>query len=177
LEANSRKICKKGGFDFTPAVKSGDKADPMKVLGVQWESEKDDLSVACKVNLSAKKKGVNIEEDLDLDKILESMPVELTRRMIWRILLMQYDSLGLLCPIIIQLKFIMSSLIRGLANKKYHLLVFPNKIPFEKWTLSQANLEKVVQVLESDAASRSWKLATVEKVFEDSDKLVRKVLV
>jgi len=57
------------------------------------------------------------------------------------------------------------------------LLVFPNKIPFKKWTLSQANLEKVVQVLESDAASRSWKLATVEKVFEDSDKLVRKVLV
>ena len=66
--------------------------------------------------------------------------------------------------------------VRNFWNK-YKLLVYPNKIPFGKWSAADINLKigDVVQVLETDAANRSWKLATVEKIFEDSDKLVRKV--
>jgi hypothetical protein len=118
LEANSRKICLKGGFEFKPSVKSGDKADPMKVLGVLWESEQDLLSVACKVNLSAKRKGINVEQDLDLNTLLDSLPMVLTRRVIWRVAMMQYDPLGLLCPITIQLKQVMRSLAGGMSSKK-----------------------------------------------------------
>lgn len=63
--------------------------------------------------------------------------------------------------------------------KKYQLLVFPNKIPFGKWTAEQVNMKvgDVVQVLEANAVSRSWVLARVQRVVEDADKLVRKVYV
>ena len=56
----------------------------------------DILSVACKVNLSAKKKGINIEQDLDLNNLLDSLywftdSLVLTRKFSSRVALMKHD--------------------------------------------------------------------------------------
>jgi hypothetical protein len=51
----------------------------------------DILSVACKVNLSAKKKGINMEQDLDLNNLLDSLSMVLTRKLKWRVALMKHD--------------------------------------------------------------------------------------
>ena len=118
LEISIASICQKGGFALKPSVKTGDKADPLKILGVQWTPESDELSIACKVNVSKKKKGINEEEDLDLDTLLENLPPKLTRRIIWRVAMGNYDPIGLLCPIIIQLKYVMKSLSGDLHDKK-----------------------------------------------------------
>ena len=60
---------------------------------------------------------------------------------------------------------------------KYQLLVFPSKIKFSKWTASQENVAvgDVVQLLDPNLVSRTWKLALVTGINTSSDGRVRAV--
>ena len=118
LEAGIREILAQGSFELKPSVISGDNVDPQTVLGIEWNSFNDVLSICCKVNVSAKKKGVRVAMNLDLESLAEDLPEVLTLRQIFSVVMAQFDPLGLLCPIIIQLKLVMRSLSGGTVDKK-----------------------------------------------------------
>ena len=111
LSVNMDKIAAMGGFIYKETVMSGDKSEePQKVLGLGWEPEADVIFVGTSVNISAKKKGVKELPDIELAEIVEKFPAEITRRMVWRIVLGQYDLLGLISVFTIKLKLIMKRL-------------------------------------------------------------------
>ena len=103
-----------GGFRYKDTVMSGDKrpedTEKRKVLGLCWDEEKDTLSVDIKVNVSQKKKGVRVEPNIDLEEVRKMLPQQITKRIVWRIVLGQYDLLGLVCVFMIRLKLVMRDL-------------------------------------------------------------------
>ncbi len=103
-----------GGFKYKDTVMSGDRrpedTEKRKVLGLCWDEEKDTLSVDIKVNVSQKKKGVRVEPNIDLEQVRKMLPQQITKRIVWRIVLGQYDLLGLVCVFMIRLKLVMRDL-------------------------------------------------------------------
>ena len=100
VSRNMDAIAVKGGFIYKETIMSGDKNaedEPRKVLGLGWNSEEDTIFVGTKVNYSAKKKGLKELPDLELEELVEKTPTEITRRMVWRVVLGQYDILGFIC--------------------------------------------------------------------------------
>ena len=89
---------------FKPVIISGDDTKPQTVLGIEWKPKEDVLSIRCKVNVSAKKKGVRVGQDLDLNMLMENLPNVLTMRELYSIIMAQFDPLGLIGPITLQLK-------------------------------------------------------------------------
>ena len=110
ISKNMEVIVSKGGFKFKKTVMSGDKGEPMKVLGTGWDTERDTLFLEVKINVSNKTKGLRTEPDLDLSKVRDSFPTILTKRIIWRIVLGQFDLLGLASIFLIRLKLLMRDL-------------------------------------------------------------------
>ncbi len=86
LETGLNAVANYGSFSSKPAIKSGDDAEPTKVLGVLWLPHEDTLKVNCTINV---------------------LPDILTRRIIWRAVIGPYDPYGLISAIIIQLKLVM----------------------------------------------------------------------
>ena len=113
LEKDMRYICAEGGFTLKPPIYSGDDKPPFNVLGVRLDPKADVLQVCCKVNISTKLRGIRLLDDLDLDKLELQLPEALTSRQILSIIMSQYDPLGLICVIVIQLKLIMKSISGG----------------------------------------------------------------
>jgi hypothetical protein len=107
-------IVARGGFKFKETVMSGDQVeDPdqlRKVLGLRWDTEKDRLLIEVRVNYSGKRKGANIEPDEDLEEIEATMPRVITKRILWRVSMGQYDLLGLVSVFLIRLKLLMRSI-------------------------------------------------------------------
>ena len=68
------------------------------------------MYVETHVNASPKKKGIKDSKDLELQNLLQEFPKPLTKRLVWRIVLGQYDLLGLISVSTIQLKLIMKKL-------------------------------------------------------------------
>ena len=128
LEKGIREIAAKGSFYFKPSVISGDDIERQTVLGVEWKPLKDNLSVCCKMNVSAKRKGVRTEQNLDLEKLTENLPENLTMRQIFSIIMAQFDPLGFISPIVIQLKLIMRSLAGGQVDKKKWSALVPKEV-------------------------------------------------
>ena len=58
------------------------------------------------MNVSAKKKGVRVGQDLDLDMLMVNLPDVLTMREIYSIIMAQFDPLGLIGPVTLQMKLI-----------------------------------------------------------------------
>ena len=115
VSANMDKIAAKGGFLYKETIMSGDPSttgEPRKVLGLGWDSETDTVYVGTNVNVSAKKKGIKEFPDIEIEEIVEKFPEVITRRIIWRVVLGQYDILGLISVFTIKLKLIMKKLIK-----------------------------------------------------------------
>ena len=115
-------IVSRGGFSYKPMVKSGDKlmegGEHPKVLGTGWSTEDDTLFVDAKINFGDKKKGLKSAKNIDPDEVLEEAPAVITKRMIWRVALGQYDVLGLVSPFLIRLKLMMRDLVQDTEDKK-----------------------------------------------------------
>jgi hypothetical protein len=107
-------IVARGGFKFKETVMSGDQVeDPdqlRKVLGLRWDTKNDRLLIEVRVNYSGKRKGANIEPDEDLEEIEATMPRVITKRILWRVSMGQYDLLGLVSVFLIRLKLLMRSI-------------------------------------------------------------------
>ena len=106
------KIVSMGGFSFKEAVFSNDHCHPepvKKVLGTCWHIESDCLSIDTKVNYSEKCKGIRKHADIDL-MTLSGADVTLSKRLVWRVTLAQFDLLGLICVFTVRLKLVMRAL-------------------------------------------------------------------
>jgi hypothetical protein len=94
---------------------SGDKekedGEPHKVLGLIWRTEEDTLKVDVKLNLGAKRAGLHLMDNLELEEEPErALPDVITKRELWRVAQGQYDPLGLLCGFTVRFKILMRSL-------------------------------------------------------------------
>ena len=115
ISAELEKIVAFGGFLFKETHMTGDPVkdeEPIKVLGLIWDTEKDLFKVDVKLNFSGKRAGARLDPDIDLEAELvdEDIPELITKRIIWRVCQGQYDPLGLLSPYTIQLKLVMRDL-------------------------------------------------------------------
>jgi hypothetical protein len=116
LSEEMEAVAKRGGFEFKETLMSGDKEDengePHKVLGLIWETEADRLKVDVKLNLGAKKGGLHLMENIELNEGSEKvLPEAITKRELWRVAQGQYDPLGLLCAFTIRFKILMRSIV------------------------------------------------------------------
>ena len=86
--------------------------EPIKVLGLIWDTEKDLFKIDVKLNFSSKRARARLDPDIDLEAelVVEDIPELITKRIIWRVCHSQYDPLGLLSLYMIQLKLVMRNL-------------------------------------------------------------------
>jgi hypothetical protein len=122
LSGEMEAVAKRGGFEFKETLMSGDKEDengePHKVLGLIWETEADRLREDIKLNLGAKKAGLHLMENIELDEEPEkALPEVITKRELWRVAQGQYDPLGLLCVFTIRFKILMRSIVEETSQK------------------------------------------------------------
>ena len=89
---------------------SGDDCGVRKVLGTFWNPKSDTLSLDVKINVSGKRKGIRLQPDIDFSEVKTSFPQVLTKRIIWRVVLGQFDLLGLASVFFIRLKLLMRDL-------------------------------------------------------------------
>lgn len=71
----------------------------MRVLGIMWDPKSDMLRNDLRANVHVKKKGLKTGPEINFDDVEACVPVFLSKRMVWRILLQDYDPVGLLSPI------------------------------------------------------------------------------
>ena len=108
--ANMDRIVQMGGFTFKSTIMSGDVGEPRRVLGTGWNTEQDTLFIEVKVNTCPKRKGIRTGPNIAFEDINTSFPEKLTKRIIWRVVLGQFDLLGLASIFFIRLKFLMRDL-------------------------------------------------------------------
>ena len=92
----------------------------IKVLGLIWNTEKDEFQVDVKVNFSGKRGGVHTAPDVDLDENLADKDLQqtVTKRLVWRIAQSQYDPLGLLAPYTVKLKAVLGNYVPKKGQQK-----------------------------------------------------------
>ena len=110
VSENMEKIMAYGGFSFKNTVMSGDVGKIIKILGTNWDAEKDEFFLEVRINTSIKVKGIRREPDISLEDVKEDFPEVLTKRLIWRVVLGQFDLLGLASVFFIRLKLLMRDL-------------------------------------------------------------------
>ena len=88
-----------GDTDVEDLALAGD-----KVLGHRWKATEDVFVFAIGVNLSTKKRGVKLGNDLTDADIPRLPTIILTKRVLLGFVMSQYDPMGIICPIIIILK-------------------------------------------------------------------------
>ncbi len=118
-----QRVASSGGFEYGDAVITGDAVEggERQVLGIPWNPVKDIIRVEVRINYSPKVSGARIGPDQDLARAGGGadvgVPPRLTRRLVWRIALGQYDPLGLLAPFLLQFKLVMRDLVEeGAGN-------------------------------------------------------------
>jgi len=137
VSEDMNKIVSYGGFSFKSTVMSGDDREPMKILGTGWDTRTDTLFIEVKVNISPKRKGVRTKPNIEFHQIQESFPAQVTKRVIWRIVLGQFDLLGLACVFFIRLKLLM----RDLSGEEGRKIGWDDEVP-------QETRDRFVQVLQ-----------------------------
>jgi hypothetical protein len=104
-------ILENGGFRFKETVMSGDPlgegGELRKVLGLRWDTQKDEICVDIKLNYGEKVKGAYLEEDAPLANPESALPQVITRRVLRRLAQSQYDPLGLLSVYMVKWKLLM----------------------------------------------------------------------
>jgi hypothetical protein len=74
--------------------------------------------VDVKLNLGAKKAGLNLMENVVLDEEPEkALPDVITKRELWRVAQGKYNPLGLLCAFTIRFKILMRSIMEEMSQK------------------------------------------------------------
>jgi hypothetical protein len=104
-------ILENGGFRFKETVMSGDLlgegGELRKVLGLRWDTQKDEICMDIKLNYGEKVKGAYQEEDAPLADPESALPQVIKRRVLWRVAQSQYDPLGLLSVYMVKWKLLM----------------------------------------------------------------------
>jgi hypothetical protein len=104
-------ILENGGFRFKETVMSGDPlgedGELRKVLGLRWDTKRDEICVDIKLNYGEKVKGAYLEEDAPLTDPESVLPQVITCRILWRVAQSQYDPLGLLSVYMVRWKLLM----------------------------------------------------------------------
>lgn len=110
ISENMDLIVGHGGFKFKSTIISGDEGEPRRVLGTGWDTQADTLFIEVKVNVSPKRKGIHTMPNIQFDHIRTDFPADCTKRIIWRVVLGQFDLLGLASAFFIRLKLLMRDL-------------------------------------------------------------------
>jgi hypothetical protein len=104
-------ILANGGFWFKETVMSRDPLERggelRKVLGLRWDTQKDEICVDIRLNYGEKMKGAYLEEDAPLSDPESALTRSITRRVLWRVAQSQYDPLGLLSVYMVRWKLLM----------------------------------------------------------------------
>jgi hypothetical protein len=104
-------ILENRGFRFKETVMSGDPlgedGELRKVLGLRWDTKRDEICVDNKLNYAKKVKGAYLEEDAPLANPESALPQVIMRRILWRVAQSQYDPLGLLSVYMVRWKLLM----------------------------------------------------------------------
>ncbi len=104
-------ILENGGFCFKETVMSwdplGEDGELRKVLGLRWDTQRDEICVDIKLNNGEKVKGAYLEEDAPLGDPESALPQFITRRILWRVAQSQYP-LGLISVYMVRWKLLMS---------------------------------------------------------------------
>jgi hypothetical protein len=78
-----------GGFQFKETVMSGhslnERGELKKVLGLRWDTEKDEICVDIKLKFGEKIKGYNVGQDTPLTDPEVSQPDWIKRRVLWQV--------------------------------------------------------------------------------------------
>ncbi len=111
VSQDMKDILENGGFRFKETVMSGDPlgedGELRKVLGLRWDTKRDEICVDIKLNYGEKVKGAYLEEDTPLSDPESALPQVITRRILWRVAQSQYDPLGLLSVYMVRWKLLM----------------------------------------------------------------------
>ena len=119
ITTNIEEILKKGSFEIKEWITSYSSAIvPLdnrrdvssKVLGVVWDTQKDELRFQVRLNFSEKKRKIREGVDITLKSIEKDFPTILTRRMILSQVNGIYDPLGLATPYLVQAKLLLREL-------------------------------------------------------------------
>jgi hypothetical protein len=86
---------------------TGDTGELRKVLGLRWDTERDEICFDIKLNYGEKVKGAYTKEDAPLTDPESTLPFRVTRRILWRVAQSQYNPLGLLSLYIVKWKLLM----------------------------------------------------------------------
>jgi hypothetical protein len=78
----------------------------IQVLGLRWDTERDEICVDVKLNYGEKVKGAYLE-DAPLSDPESTLPRVITWRILWRVAQSQYDPIGLLRVSMVRWKLLM----------------------------------------------------------------------
>ena len=169
MAAKMDEIVSHGGFTYKATTMTGDKMSDrvVKILGTGWDTEKDQLFVDTKINFGKKRKGIRDQADIEPEQVVEQAPETITKRMIWRVALGQYDVLGLTCPFMVRLKLMMRELVQSGANDDWD-----KPVPDEY----RSKFLHLIQMLKQIGSLRFPRCLVAEEC-EDSDEAELLVLV
>ena len=100
------------------------------VLGVPWRSQDDKFIMKISINVSKRKRGIPTEPDIDESTICMLDKIKLTKRICLGIVNSIFDPIGLISPLVINLKVMM----KRIYSKEYELQWdsdIPNKLLIE----------------------------------------------
>ena len=113
------KIMGQGGFKVKYMVRNGENRPETlelyggSVLGLPWDTAKDVIVINMHVNLSARKQGVRLGQNLRPEEEDHIKNAVLTRRVLMSQVHGIYDPLGLLSPITVKFKLVLQHLVQA----------------------------------------------------------------
>ena len=113
------KIMSQGGFRVKYMVRNGKNMPEIlelyggSVLGLPWDTAKDVIVINMHVNLSARKQGVRLGQNLRPEEEDHIKNAVLTRRVLMSQVHGIYDPLGLLSPITVKFKLVLQHLVQA----------------------------------------------------------------
>jgi hypothetical protein len=90
LSLEMETVARQSRLEFKETLMSGDKGkddgEAHKVLGLIWETKEDQLRMDVKLNLGAKRAGLHLQDNVELeDKPEKALPDVITKRELWRV--------------------------------------------------------------------------------------------
>ncbi|XP_068236976.1 uncharacterized protein [Palaemon carinicauda] len=114
-------VLSKGSFKIKPWTITGDNErsdfevsqnSNERILGLNWQCNKDVFYFKTKLNFSPKYKGVRTEPDLNKLNFVESIPSVLTKRVVVSQMCSVYDPLGFLLPFTLKAKILLRDTVK-----------------------------------------------------------------
>ena len=117
-----------------------------KILGLEWERERDEFHFKAKLNFSIRKRKVRIQPDLKRSEVPENIPCILTKRQILAQVNGIFDPLGLISPFTAKAKILLPKL-WGQDNK----LGWDEEI-----SVKSENKSGYLQLVDLEKAEKMW---------------------